>query len=57
MTRPGSDCVKEVLWGGLEAYGELPRTPEPFNDADMVDCHGGKEQLGGVCVACLRSIL
>ncbi len=53
----GSECVEEVPWHGPEAYGELPRTPEPFNDANMVDCHGGKEQLGGVCVAYLRSIL
>lgn len=53
-------CVRVVLglrWtGGAEeggAYGEFAGTPESFDDADVVDCHYGKKEFCGVCVACL----
>ncbi len=53
MTRSGLECEEEERWDGPEAYGEFSRTPESLNDAEVVECHGGEEQLGGVCVACL----
>lgn len=33
------------------AYSEFPATPESFNDAKLVERHGGKEHLAAVGVA------
>ena len=40
--------------GGRELmYSEFPRTPQPFNDSEVVDGHDGEEEFGAVDVAAL----
>ena len=48
------DCGWVSIGGtleGWEGYSEFAGAPEALNDADMVDCHCGEEELGGVGVA------
>jgi len=41
----------ELREGVVVAYSELPASPEPFNDTELVEGHGGEEHFGtvGVC--------
>lgn len=43
---PSSSLIKHV-----EAYSELPTPPQPFNDSQLVERHGGKQDLGAVSIA------
>ena len=36
---------------GLDTDDEFAGTPESFNEAHVIDCHAGEEELRGICVA------
>lgn len=49
------DWWEEKGWrkDGEDEGGKFPGAPEAFDDAEMVERHGGDEKFGAVCVACL----
>lgn len=45
--------MEEIIDSIEDAYGEFPGAPETLNDADVIDCHCGEEEFGGISIACL----